>query len=230
MVNDVAGARTTATGARSESVTMSASSMTLRRLTLKLIHDSSVPSVTRRCKRCKCWRHTAVRSTSSSDDPFSVASVISAVQVNIISLLHHYSALTDTNVYCSVYGLIVKHKEESHAIIMEKESEMCRFCFHKSPRVEHVFNENEKDKKLEHLAIHANFDQLYKCKEPDCGFAADDISLFHDHNFQNHIATVLTDEVSWEFNLPALVQALSQVHARPCHQFVANCKFLSHVM
>lgn len=64
---------------------------------------------------------------------------------------------------------------------------------------------------MAHLAIHADFDRLFKCKEPHCGFAADSASKFSDHNFANHISNTLNEEVSWEPDVPALVEAISQV-------------------
>lgn len=75
----------------------------------------------------------------------------------------------------AVFGLLVRHKEEAHAILTDKDSDSCRFCA--VTGVGHVFL--HQDDLVEHLALHAEFEPAFRCKE--CPFTAPRVSMFHDH-------------------------------------------------
>ena len=106
----------------------------------------------------------------------------------------------------AVFGLLVKHRFDIHAIVTEEGKEKCRFC-----EAKFIFSSFEV--MINHFAQHANNFHLYKCRE--CDFTADDTSKFHDHGMESHISVMITDEEIWQGpDITGLVTALSPVIRR----------------
>ena len=107
----------------------------------------------------------------------------------------------------AVFGLLIIHREDSHAVVLDKQQEKCKFC----GEANFIFSTLEVT--IAHLAQHANNFHLYKCKE--CDFTADDASKFIDHSMEVHISCYIADEdVCVGPDISGLLEALAPVIKR----------------